>query len=99
MHRKPWRDYDHIPFDRQKWRDGDAIERGRMKRDIDRSKIIEGKNRKQVLEILGEPDDKITRKEEEIWLYNVEVVGNKPQQQFPITFDKNDKASIGMVVD
>lgn len=36
--RKPWRTYDEMPFDAQKWREGDEIERGRMLRDM-RNKI------------------------------------------------------------
>lgn len=98
MHKKPWRNYDYIPFDQQKWRDGDDIERGRMRSDLAERKIIDGKTRQQILEILGEPDEKISKNSEEIWLYDIEVVGTKPQLQFPITFDKNGKASIGMEI-
>ena len=98
MHKKPWRSYDYIPFDQQKWRDGDEIECGRMRSDLAKRKRIDGKNRHQVLELLGEPNEKVTRSNEEIWLYDIEVVGTKPQLQFPITFDKNDQASVGMEI-
>lgn len=91
--RKPWRTYDKMPFDAQKWRDGDEIERGRMRSDMmDR---VVGKTPLQVVEMLGEPDEKRTENGTELWLYNTEHPGRRDYLQTPINFGRDGKAKIG----
>lgn len=51
MTRKPWRTYDEMPFDSQKWREGDEIERGRMSRNL--RDQVDGKTEDAVLEMLN----------------------------------------------
>ncbi|GEM_PF-2474735 len=85
--KRPFRERE---FNAEKWRSGDAQTRGEMSKDLRWKKdeknnyFFDRKSRRQVLEILGEPDRK-TRglccgggrgagtSEEEVWLYNLEV--------------------------
>ena len=92
---KFWRNYEQKPFDSQKWRDGDALERGTMIVDLLKKRTINGKTKDEVLELLGEPDKRSTADASEIWHYNVELAGENPTQSFPVTFDKNGKAATG----
>lgn len=94
--KKPWRDYSKKKFDVKEWREGDAIERGRMYSDLHRNPIIEGKTRDDVLKVLGEPDKKATVEGTEVWLYQVEVVGEKPLKYCPVSFNKKGGAWQGM---
>jgi outer membrane protein assembly factor BamE (lipoprotein component of BamABCDE complex) len=93
--RKFWRSYEQQPFDAQKWRDGDALERGTMFVDLFRDRKIHGKTRERVLELLGEPDKKSTANGREVWHYKVEFAGEEPIQYFPVSFDKNGQAAVG----
>jgi hypothetical protein len=61
MMKKPWRSYEQQPFDSQKWRDGDAIERGTMFGDLYKNRILNGKTKEGVVALLGEPDKKNVR--------------------------------------
>lgn len=90
--RKPWRTYDLMPFDSQKWRDGDPIDRGRMLRDM-REKIV-GKNESEVIEMLGEPDEKMRQNGQESWLYTTEHPGRRTYLQTGVEFDRKGKARI-----
>lgn len=92
MTRKPWRTYDEMPFDAQKWREGDEIERGRMLRDM-RNKIT-GKTDAEVIEMLGNPDEKLVQNGSESWLYNTEHPGRKTYYQTGVEFDRSGKARI-----
>jgi outer membrane protein assembly factor BamE (lipoprotein component of BamABCDE complex) len=92
---KFWRSYEQKPFDAQKWREGDALERGTMFVDLFKQRKINGKTREEVLSILGEPDKKSTAGDVEQWHYKVEFAGENPMQYFPVTFDKNGKAAAG----
>ena len=92
--RKPWRTYDEMPFDSKRWRDADEVDRGRMRGDmIDK---ITGKSRDEVLGILGDPDEKVTRDGTEYLLYNTEHPGRRNYLQTPISFTSDGKARIGM---
>gem|GEM_PF-3860371 len=51
--KKPWRDYSKKKFDVKEWRDGDALERGRMYLDMHKNRIVEGKSRDDVLKVLS----------------------------------------------
>lgn len=92
---KFWRSYEPQPFDSQKWRNGDALERGTMFVDLFSKRKIHGKNKEEVLALLGEPDKKSNAGGLEIWHYQVEFAGENPAQYFPVSFDKNGKANIG----
>jgi outer membrane protein assembly factor BamE (lipoprotein component of BamABCDE complex) len=92
---KFWRSYEHQPFDAQKWRSGDALDRGTMFIDLYKTRKIQGKSREQVAALLGEPDKKSTAGEREVWHYKVELAGEQPIQYFPVTFDKNGQAAVG----
>jgi hypothetical protein len=98
--RKPWRSYEQQPFDSQKWRDGDAITRGTMIIDIHKKRALGGQSKENIVGLLGEPDKKRqgnSATSAEVWLYQIETVGEKPRQFFPVSFDKNGRASSGEV--
>jgi hypothetical protein len=98
--RKPWRNYEQQPFDSQKWRDGDAITRGTMIRDLHVKRTLSAHAKDSVVGLLGEPDKKrqgSTPTSTEVWLYQIETVGEKPRQYFPVSFDKQGRASSGEV--
>lgn len=95
MPRKFWRSYEQQPFDAQKWRSSDALERGTMFVDLYSKRRIHGKPKEEVLALLGEPDKRSTGGGSEIWHYKVEFAGEDPVQYFPVTFDKNGRAGIG----
>jgi len=44
-------------FDAEKWKIGSQIDRGNMSTDLVESKILVGKNKSDVLHLLGEPKD------------------------------------------
>ncbi|HVE57638.1 MAG TPA: hypothetical protein VNB22_12465 [Pyrinomonadaceae bacterium] len=89
------RSYAPIPFNSQKWRDGDAQIRGTMFVDLFKKRIVNGKTKDDVLMLLGEPDKKSIVNDSEIWQYRVEFAGENPVQSFSVTFDKNGKAAMG----
>lgn len=94
--RKPWRSYEKQPFDSQKWRDGDDITRGTMIFDLHGKRHLGGHSKEGVVALLGEPDKKRSGDGLDVWLYQIEVVGEKPIRFFPVSFDKNGKASSGV---
>jgi hypothetical protein len=81
------RPFQERQFDAAAWRTGDARTRGEMSRDLHWKQsapegyFLDDKNRRQVLEILGEPDRRTRGRccgaggtvDEEVWLYNLEV--------------------------
>jgi hypothetical protein len=89
----PFRDYSSKPFNSKDWRAGDAIERGRMMRDLYNNRALGGKSKAAVAELLGEPDRKATVEGKEIWQYRVELAGESPSNYFSVSF-KDDKASL-----
>jgi len=44
-------------FDSQQWKSGNQIERGNMSTDLVESKILIGKTKVEILNILGQPED------------------------------------------
>jgi len=84
---KPSRPFQDRPFDAEAWRAGDAQTRGEMSKDLRSTRnasggsIISRKTRRQIVELLGEPDRKTRGRccgaggtsEEEVWLYDLEV--------------------------
>jgi hypothetical protein len=53
-----------------------------------------------VVGLLGEPDKKrqgTSSVSNEVWLYGIEVVGEKTYRYFPVSFDKQGRASSGEV--
>ena len=88
------RSYEQQPFDEQKWRKGDAQERGTMFVDLFKKRKVSGKSKEEVLALFGEPDKKSNG--DNIWHYKIELAGENPVQYFPVSFDKNGKATIGM---
>lgn len=98
--RKPWRSYEHQPFDSQKWRAGDGITRGTMIFDLHINRTLSGQSRENIVGLLGEPDKKrqgSSSVSSEVWLYQIETVGEKPKQYFPVSFDKQGRAASGEV--
>lgn len=91
--RKPWRTYDKMQFDSQKWRDGDRLERGRMRSEM--IKRVSGKTRDQILEMLGEPDEKMSIKGNEFWIYETEHAGRQSYLRNSIDFGPDGKADFG----
>jgi hypothetical protein len=93
--KKPWRSYEQQPFDSQKWRDGDDITRGTMIFDLHGKRTLSGQSKEGVVTLLGEPDKKRSGNGVDVWLYQIEVVGEKPIRFFAVSFDRNGKASSG----
>ena len=44
-------------FDTEKWRNGNQIERGNMSTDLVESKILIGKTKSEIIDLLGKPKD------------------------------------------
>ena len=98
--RKPWRSYEQQPFDSQKWKSGDALTRGNMVRDLFIKRSLNNQTKETVVNMLGEPDKKrqgTSAVSTEVWLYQIETVGEKPYQYFAVSFDKQGRASGGEV--
>ncbi|HEY0323410.1 MAG TPA: hypothetical protein VGC66_20805 [Pyrinomonadaceae bacterium] len=96
--RKPWRSYEQQSFDSQKWKDGDGITRGTMIFDLHKNRTLSGQSRENIAGLLGEPDKKRpgrSARAAEVWLYQIETVGEKPKQYFPVSFDPQGRASSG----
>lgn len=98
--RKPWRSYEQQPFDSQKWKSGDGITRGTMIFDLHKNRTLGGQSKEGVVGLLGEPSKKrqgTSSTSSEVWLYGIEVVGEKTYRYFPVSFDKQGRASSGEV--
>jgi hypothetical protein len=98
--RKPWRSYEQQPFDSQKWKSGDGITRGTMIFDLHKKRALGGQSTEGIMELLGEPNKKrpgASNTSSEVWLYGIEVVGEKTYRYFPVSFDKQGRASSGEV--
>jgi hypothetical protein len=98
--RKPWRSYEQQPFDSQKWKSGDRVTRGTMIFDLHKNRTLGGQTKEGVVALLGEPDKKRpghSNTSAEVWLYGIEVVGEKTYRYFPVSFDKQGRASSGEV--
>lgn len=98
--RKPWRSYEQQPFDSQKWKDGDGITRGTMIFDLHTKRMLSGQSKENITGLLGEPDKKrqgSSAVSNEVWLYQIEVTGEKTYRYFPVSFDKQGRASTGEV--
>jgi outer membrane protein assembly factor BamE (lipoprotein component of BamABCDE complex) len=95
--RKPWRDYSEKPFNSKEWLAGDRIERGRMKFDIFKKRIPNGKTREQVREIFGDPDIKKTVEGKEVWFYRIDIGIQDGLDLFPISFDNKGEGYVGVV--
>jgi hypothetical protein len=92
----PFRDYSSKPFKSQQWRAGDAIERGRMLRDLYKNRgVISGKSKESVLETLGEPDKKSEVAGQEVWQYAVKFSGQSATNYFSVSFKDNKSAVVG----
>ena len=97
--RNPFRDYSKKTFNSKDWKNGDAIERGRMLLSLTDDPSIEGMNEKQLVEFLGEPDKKDKKNSDEVWLYNVEFSYQSPMKYLAITMDKRTGAFVGSFED
>lgn len=98
--RKPWRSYEQQPFDSAKWKAGDALTRGTMVRDLFIKRSLNNQTKETVAQMLGEPDKKrqgASAVSTEVWLYQIETVGEKPYQYFPVSFDRQGRSSGGEV--
>ena len=86
--KKPWRDYSQRPFDAAAWREGDAIERGRMASDFQgMRKALQGHRQEKIVEMLGEPDLKKTIENREVWFYRVDIGIVGGMDLVPVSFD------------
>jgi hypothetical protein len=97
--KKSGRSFEQQTFDSQKWRDGDDITRGTMIFDLHRKRTLSGQLKEGVVALLGEPNKKRSNNRSEVWLYQIETVGEKPLQFFPVSFDRNGRASSGEAKD
>jgi hypothetical protein len=99
--RKPWRSYEQKPFDAESWKNGDAIERGTMARDLLGVKNVTenvGENKSKVLATLGEPystrEEKIRENKVTVLIYEVDMGEPEFMNAVQIFFDENDKTVI-----
>jgi|SoiMethySBSTD1v2_1073268.scaffolds.fasta_scaffold408960_2 hypothetical protein len=95
--RKPWKDYTKKPFDSEKWRNGDRVDRGTMYFDLFEKRTLNSKRKDEVAQLLGEPDKKAQVEGREVWLYRIDVVGEWDRPCFPVSFEPNGKTFAGMV--
>jgi hypothetical protein len=95
--RKPWKDYTPKPFDSEKWRNGNRTDRGTMYFDLFEKRTLNGKSREQVVQLLGEPDKKVSVEGREVWLYRLDVVGEWTSPCFPVSFEPNGKTFAGRI--
>ncbi len=92
----PFRDYSSKPFNSRDWRAGDAIERGRMMRDLYKNRgVVSGKSKEAVAEILGEPDKKSEVAGKEIWQYAMKFSGQSTTGYFSVSFTDNKSTVSG----
>lgn len=87
-------------FDAEQWRAADAQTRGEMSQDLRNDSLLSRKSRRQILELLGEPDRKTRGRccgaggtfEEEVWLYDLEVMqgSDLKTKHFQIYFHPSD---------
>lgn len=61
--------YSSRPFDAERWRNGEARERNRMAGDLNRSQVLIGKTRDEVVALLGPAN-----REEAGWLLEYELI-------------------------
>lgn len=78
--KKLWRSYEKKPFDAERWKKADAIERGAMSRSlVGVGPILEnvGKNKTEIIQTLGNPDktreDKIGEKNATVLIYEIDL--------------------------
>jgi hypothetical protein len=99
--RKPWREYTPKPFSSSEWLAGDAIERGRMSRDMYCNEFVKCKadvsSREMALKTLGEPDLKKTIENREVWFYRVDLGSAEAMDVLPVSFDEKGRGSMGLV--
>lgn len=97
--RNPFRDYSKKAFNSKDWKNGDAVERGRMLLSLTDDPSINGMDEKQLVEFLGDPDKREKKNGHEIWLYKVEFSYQTPMKYLAITMDKKTGAFIGSFED
>jgi len=95
--KRPWRDYSELKFDSKAWLAGDAIERGRMTRDIVMNRVPEGYDADTVKKEFGEPDLQKTIEGKKVWLYRIDLGMTGGMDLFPISFDGRGRAMAGVV--
>jgi hypothetical protein len=95
--RKPWKSYTKQPFNSEKWRKGDRVDRGTMYFDLFEKRTLSGKSKEEVEQLLGEPDKKALVEGREVWLYRIDVVGEWDRPVFPVSFEPNGRTFAGMV--
>jgi hypothetical protein len=59
----------NLKFDADKWKNADLRTRGRMLKDLKNSKILEGKTKSEVEELLGRPNSNIPNN----WVYKIDL--------------------------
>ncbi len=86
----------NLPFKSEQWKNGDLRLRGQMSSNLKKSKILEGKTRSEVRELLGEPFHINSMPgETENWSYKTDK-GDKPFGDyiwiywFHVDFSKRD---------
>jgi hypothetical protein len=98
MVKNPFRDYSKKPFNSTEWRNADAIGRARMFHDLT-DRHINGKSREEILNLLGEPDRKVSEDGREIWLYRVDFGHNSSMPYMPVTYDRKFGTFAGRLKD
>jgi hypothetical protein len=95
--RSPFRDYAEKPFSSTEWLGGDAIERGRMYGDLFSNRLLDGKSKDEIVQLIGEPEKKIAVEGRDVWLYRVEHAYQTPMKYFAVSFDAKRGAFAGRV--
>ncbi len=91
------KDYKPKPFDSEKWRHGNRTVRGTMYFDLFEKHTLTNKTRDEVVQLLGEPDKKLSVEGREVWLYRLDVRGEWTSPCFPVSFEPNGKTFAGRI--
>jgi hypothetical protein len=91
------KDYKPREFDSAKWKNGNRTVRGTMYFDLFEKHTLSNKTRDDVVQLLGEPDKKVTVEGREVWLYRIDIRGEWSRPCFPVSFEPGGKTFAGMV--
>lgn len=66
-----------------------------MVSNMDDGIFVDGREKEDVLKLLGEPDKKETKNGREIWLYRIDFKYESSMKYLPVTFDPRIGTFIG----
>lgn len=94
--KSPLREWTAKPFNSQEWLAGDRWLRARMRQDIFDRRVPNGKSRREIKDLFGEPNGKNTIEGREVWFYNINTGEMDDIDMLAISFDAKGKAFAGL---